>query len=80
MADEQFKSGDVVQLMSGGPQMTYVGPSVKQADGTHANCFWFSGEELKTASVPVQALTRIAVGEAHSPGSGPAPAAGTPPP
>jgi uncharacterized protein YodC (DUF2158 family) len=51
MADHQFKSGDIVQLKSGGPTMT-----VEEIDGTQANCVWFEGTKHKTGLFELSAL------------------------
>lgn len=40
-----YKEGDVVQLKSGGPKMTYTGH--KDMDG-RLYCQWFAGSKLET--------------------------------
>lgn len=40
MTQDQLKTGDVVQLKSGGPRMTYEGKSEMLGD---AICVWFDG-------------------------------------
>ena len=46
-----FKAGDVVQLKSGGPLMT-----VFEIDGNLASCRWFSGNDEKASSFPMELL------------------------
>jgi uncharacterized protein YodC (DUF2158 family) len=43
--NDQFKAGDLVQLKSGGPQMTvkYFEPSMDSYE-----CQWFSGNDVKS--------------------------------
>jgi uncharacterized protein YodC (DUF2158 family) len=58
MSDRRFKVGEVVQLKSGGPQMTVV--SVR-TDGGSTNriveCVWFTQEmKSETATFPEEAL------------------------
>jgi uncharacterized protein YodC (DUF2158 family) len=52
-----FKIGDVVQLKSGGPEMTITG--IDSSDGT-IGCTWFPSEESepKKANFPPAALTK----------------------
>lgn len=52
MADEKIKSGDIVELRSGGPLMTVSGFTSNQAI-----CVWFdNNNEFKTAQVFPSAL------------------------
>lgn len=45
MSDEnQFKPGDLVQLKSGGPQMTYEGETPTRG---RAVCTWFEGKKMQ---------------------------------
>ncbi|WP_299473722.1 DUF2158 domain-containing protein [uncultured Paracoccus sp.] len=48
--------GDLVQLKSGGPVMTYGGAG--GAFATEARCLWFVGTELKSATFPFGALEK----------------------
>jgi uncharacterized protein YodC (DUF2158 family) len=41
---EKFKSGDAVQLKSGGPKMTITKTNTFQHD--HFDCKWFAGSKL----------------------------------
>ncbi|MEZ6853157.1 YodC family protein [Halodesulfovibrio aestuarii] len=49
----KFVAGDVIQLKSGGPEMTVI--EFDAATGW-VSCSWFVGSELKTASFPVEAV------------------------
>lgn len=51
----QWKSGDTVQLKSGGPIMTVT--SVRVSDGL-TYCAWFVGDENKGAAFPADALQK----------------------
>jgi len=48
MEEQKFKPGDIVQLNSGGPEMTVSGYDPK--DSLNVTCAWFSGNELKERS------------------------------
>jgi uncharacterized protein YodC (DUF2158 family) len=64
MATHKFKVGDIVQLKSGGPEMTisnirsslseeydeFLNPTIRYT--TH----WFSGKKLETGSFPEEVL------------------------
>jgi uncharacterized protein YodC (DUF2158 family) len=52
MADA-FKVGDVVQLKSGGPQMT-----VKFLDGDDVICMWFDGKRTLDERFPAETLAK----------------------
>lgn len=54
---EQFKPGDVVQLASGGPNMT-VGTLQGNPPVLRCKCYWFVGGELKDAEIPAEALVK----------------------
>ena len=43
MAEHEFKPGDVVQLKSGGPKMTYEG----EGQLGDALCTWFDGKKME---------------------------------
>lgn len=47
----QFKSGDVVTLKSGGPDMTVTDTSMGQIA-----CVWFDGKKQVYGSFPAEAL------------------------
>ena len=55
MGNPKFKVGDVVQLKSGGPEMTIEGIG----DEGWADCVWFSGLEAKRESFPLDALEAV---------------------
>ena len=55
MGNPKFKVGDVVQLKSGGPEMTIEGIG----DEGWADCVWFSGLEAKRESFPLDALQTV---------------------
>jgi len=46
---KQWKVGDVVRLLTGGPNMTVNGFYHEQegVEGVFVHCLWFSGTELK---------------------------------
>lgn len=48
MEEQKFKPGDVVQLKSGGPEMTVV--RYEPADGLDITCTWFNNNDLKEKS------------------------------
>ena len=55
---DDLKPGDVVQLKSGGPKMTYEGRSEMLGD---AICCWFVGTEMKRKGFTHAALERVTV-------------------
>ncbi|PRX37907.1 Uncharacterized conserved protein YodC, DUF2158 family [Meinhardsimonia xiamenensis] len=52
---EKFKQGDLVELKSGGPTMTYGG----EAMYGDAICYWFEGTKRQCASFPHSVLKRV---------------------
>jgi uncharacterized protein YodC (DUF2158 family) len=52
-----FKTGDVVQLKSGGPLMT-----VAEVNGDDVDCRWFVGNEEKSSSFPSEMLKSPSAG------------------
>jgi uncharacterized protein YodC (DUF2158 family) len=48
-----FAVGDVVQLKSGGPQMT-----ISKIDGDNSTykCCWFNGKKVEWASLPLETM------------------------
>lgn len=56
MADEQFKPGDVVQLKSGGPQMTI---SFYQNDLGSYVCQWFVKTKLEEGIFSPEAIRKV---------------------
>lgn len=55
MAEHEFKPGDLVQLKSGGPVMTYEDEGAMIGG---ALCVWFDGKELKRERFDYAALKR----------------------
>jgi uncharacterized protein YodC (DUF2158 family) len=53
MANGGIKVGDIVQLKSGGPNMTVTGFNEE-----YAVCAWFDGNDNKNGAFPVNALQR----------------------
>lgn len=51
---EEFKLGDVVQLKSGGPEMT-----IYRIDGSDIACTWFVKQEPKYNSFPKEVLEKV---------------------
>ncbi|USY23927.1 DUF2158 domain-containing protein [Alcaligenes sp. 1735tsa3] len=52
-----FQVGDVVQLKSGGPEMTVID---KRPDGSKVECMWFvPNDEARTQSIPAVALMTV---------------------
>lgn len=58
MANEKLvlEIGDVVQLKSGGPQMTVEGVS---SDKSRVSCIWFSDESVKKDGFQTQSLQKV---------------------
>jgi uncharacterized protein YodC (DUF2158 family) len=56
MADK-FKVGDIVQLKSGGPEMTVNQGPVSYRDAYH--CQWFAGKKLESGDFPENSLKPV---------------------
>ena len=56
MPDQEIKPGAVVQLKSGGPNMTVSTIRNVMHEGTVAKCHYFSGEKARTVIVSPEAL------------------------
>lgn len=56
-----IRSGDIVQLKSGGPRMT---AGRKRSMNNIVDCYWFIDDELVRESFPVNALMKLPTGEA----------------
>jgi uncharacterized protein YodC (DUF2158 family) len=52
-----FDIGDIVQLKSGGPEMTVQ--SVPTSTGTLHKCQWFAGKKLEVGLFPYASLNTI---------------------
>lgn len=57
-----FVVGDLVELVSGGPQMTVVTPD--GAEDSDVEVVWFAEDEMLTKWLPVNAVRRVNEGEA----------------
>ncbi|MGG4609973.1 YodC family protein [Providencia sp. Me31A] len=44
---DNFKTGDLVSLKSGGPKMTVFGPSSNLGPSNRVRCQWFAGKKLE---------------------------------
>ena len=56
--NQEFKTGDTVKLISGGPIMT-----VKIHDYDQVECQWFAGKKLESGYFPPDSLIRASVDE-----------------
>jgi uncharacterized protein YodC (DUF2158 family) len=56
MMQEQFTPGDVVELKSGGPRMTYEG---ERAMTGEALCVWFDGMKRVSACFDHSSLKKV---------------------
>jgi len=56
--NQEFKTGDTVQLKSGGPIMT-----VKEQSGRDVYCQWFAGKKLEFGYFTPDSLIRSSVNE-----------------
>ena len=55
MAEHDFKPGDVVQIKSGGPKMTYEGEAGMTGE---ALCVWFDGKKMERKGFTYAALKK----------------------
>lgn len=56
MADK-FKVGDIVQLKSGGPEMTVNSTPVQRGDNYYTQ--WFAGKKLESGRFPENSLKPV---------------------
>ena len=56
MEAKVFKTGDVVQLKSGGPKMTVKQYTALASGGSNVRCQWFEGGKHQEASFPGESL------------------------
>ena len=56
-SNQEFKTGETVRLISGGPIMT-----VKESD-YYVECQWFAGKKLESGNFPPDSLIRVSVDE-----------------
>jgi uncharacterized protein YodC (DUF2158 family) len=55
MSERKLQVGDIVKLLSGGPNMTVQNTS-EDEDGEMAFCKWFEGSKIMGDSFPVDTL------------------------
>ena len=53
--EQKYKVGDIVQLKSGGPDMTISGIRPKVTSNLYT-CQWFSGKKLESGEFPEESL------------------------
>lgn len=53
----KFKIGDIVQLKSGGPEMTVQ--SLPTVSFSRYNCQWFAGKKLEAGGFPEESLKTV---------------------
>jgi uncharacterized protein YodC (DUF2158 family) len=58
MAQQKFKTGDIVQLISGGPKMTVkeYSESLSEDSPDRVICQWFAGSKLEQGHFPEDSL------------------------
>ncbi|MFM0695632.1 DUF2158 domain-containing protein [Paraburkholderia graminis] len=54
---QKFKRGDIVQLKSGGPEMTVN--DVPDEYNYHYHCQWFAGKKLESGNFPADSLKAV---------------------
>jgi uncharacterized protein YodC (DUF2158 family) len=57
--NQEFKTGDTVQLKSGGPVMTVE----KIISFDEIRCQWFAGKKLESGDFPLDSLIKVNVNE-----------------
>jgi uncharacterized protein YodC (DUF2158 family) len=55
---QKFKIGDIVQLKSGGPEMTVQ--SLPASNSTTYRCQWFAGKKLESGPFPEESIKPVA--------------------
>jgi len=60
-SNQEFKTGDMVKLISGGPIMTVKDPNYLSPN--HVLCQWFAGKKLEYGEFPPGSLNRASVDE-----------------
>ncbi|MGC2970456.1 YodC family protein [Paraburkholderia aspalathi] len=53
----KFKIGDIVQLKSGGPEMTVQ--SIPSSTSSSYRCQWFAGKKLESGPFPEESLKPV---------------------
>jgi uncharacterized protein YodC (DUF2158 family) len=61
MEAKVFKTGDVVQLKSGGPKMTVKQYTARDTGGSIVRCQWFEGGKHQEASFPGESLDAVTI-------------------
>lgn len=55
-----FKVGDIVQLKSGGPEMTIQRtPEKEKGINSYYTCQWFAGKKLESGNFPADSLKPV---------------------
>jgi len=57
----KFKIGDIVQLNSGGPEMTVK--TILDSAGGNYRCQWFAGKKLESGDFPLASLKPVSDAE-----------------
>jgi len=60
-SNQEFKTGDTVKLISGGPVMTVKDPHY--LSGSNVLCQWFAGKKLEHGDFSADSLIRASVDE-----------------
>lgn len=56
-----FQSGDIVQLLSGGPHLTVAGLASDKSLPNFVVCFWFdTSGKLNSEAIPARLLRKVA--------------------
>jgi len=58
--NQEFRTGDTVKLISGGPIMTVENPNYLD---NKVLCQWFAGKKLEHGDFPPNSLTRVNINE-----------------
>lgn len=58
-SNQEFKTGDTVKLISGGPTMTVE----EILSDYEVRCQWFAGKKLESGDFPPDSLVRVNVDE-----------------
>ena len=53
---KKIEKGDVIQLKSGGPEMTAVSDAYKSGDDWYVRCTWFEGAKRHSDNFIVESL------------------------
>jgi len=59
-SSQEFKTGDTVKLISGGPPMTVS--KIDSYDGS-VSCQWFAGKKLEHGDFPLNSLIKADINE-----------------